>query len=341
MDLAPATLPNVCKMPGPPAPFVPTPLPNIGRSGDKLKKCTKKVLFEGKKVAIKGSYYMSIGDIASKGTGGGILSATTHGKTKFVAPGSMNVKAEGKNIQLLGDAMSNNGNTDNSATVPGNQQAPDVPQEIVIKLDCGGYPADEAPLWKQDKNPERWEVRPTQNGRSTRLPEHSDTNQLREAFRRRYDEGINPRERGLLRDLLQGPSPRPVRLPGTGAQIVEMITRLGQQIYSFARLGGRYTAYMPNFHHLRPTWAGGGNAPSNIWPVEPGHAPVGVHNWWNERLQRAVTPEQRNLLLGKTPPPTVNTISENNMGKMAEKCQNMDPPKKLVVEMDCPEAVSS
>ncbi len=32
--MSPATLPNVCKMPGPPAPFVPTPLPNIGKSGD-------------------------------------------------------------------------------------------------------------------------------------------------------------------------------------------------------------------------------------------------------------------------------------------------------------------
>jgi hypothetical protein len=30
--IAAATLPNVCKMPGPPAPFVPTPLPNIGKS---------------------------------------------------------------------------------------------------------------------------------------------------------------------------------------------------------------------------------------------------------------------------------------------------------------------
>lgn len=32
--IACATLPNVCKMPGPPAPVVPTPLPNVGRSGD-------------------------------------------------------------------------------------------------------------------------------------------------------------------------------------------------------------------------------------------------------------------------------------------------------------------
>jgi uncharacterized Zn-binding protein involved in type VI secretion len=152
MDLAPATLPNVCKMPGPPAPFIPTPLPNIGRSGDKLKKCTKKVLFEGKKVAIKGSYYMSMGDIASKGTGGGIVSATTHGKTKFVAPGSMNVKAEGKNIQLLGDAMTNNGNKNNSGTVPGNQQAPAVAMGAGEKaFKCAVKECDYMELSKQQK----------------------------------------------------------------------------------------------------------------------------------------------------------------------------------------------
>lgn len=126
-DTAAATLPNVCKMPGPPAPFVPTPLPNMGKSGDNLKKATSKVLFEGKKVAIEGSFYKSMGDMASKGTGGGLVSAATHGKTKFVAPGSMNVKAEGKNIQLLGDAMTNNGGSPaNSATAPGNVQATDA-----------------------------------------------------------------------------------------------------------------------------------------------------------------------------------------------------------------------
>jgi uncharacterized Zn-binding protein involved in type VI secretion len=110
-DIAAATLPNVCKMPGPPAPFVPTPLPNIGQSSDSLTDATTTVKIEGKKVAIKGSYYMSqpSPDVASQGTGGGIVSSTTQGKTAFVAPGSMDVKAEGKNIQLLGDAMTNNG----------------------------------------------------------------------------------------------------------------------------------------------------------------------------------------------------------------------------------------
>lgn len=106
-----ATTPNVCKMPGPPAPFVPTPLPNLGTSGDRLTDGTTTVKFEGKKVAIKGSYFMSqpSGDVASQGTGGGLISSRTQGKTEWLAPGSMDVKAEGKNIQLLGDAMGNNG----------------------------------------------------------------------------------------------------------------------------------------------------------------------------------------------------------------------------------------
>src|ERR1051326_8673285 len=80
-DKAPASLPNVCKMPGPPAPFVPTPLTNIGRSEDTSDGYTTTVLFEGKTVAIKGATYKSTGspDAASKGTGGGIVSSVEEG----------------------------------------------------------------------------------------------------------------------------------------------------------------------------------------------------------------------------------------------------------------------
>lgn len=104
-----ASLPNVCKMPGPPAPFVPTPLPNTGRSGKKLRKASKTVRFDGKKVATKGTYFMSFGDEPSKATGGGIMTGTTGGKTKFISPGSLNVKVEGKNVQLRTDLTTNNG----------------------------------------------------------------------------------------------------------------------------------------------------------------------------------------------------------------------------------------
>jgi hypothetical protein len=106
--IAQATLPNVCKMPGPPAPFVPTPLPNIAKSGNSPKDFSTTVLIEGNPVGIRGATFESIGDVASKGTGGGIVSANTQGPAKFISPGSMTVKIEGKNVHLLTDPMLNN-----------------------------------------------------------------------------------------------------------------------------------------------------------------------------------------------------------------------------------------
>lgn len=124
--VAAATVPNICKMPGPPAPFVPTPLPNIGRSALSPKGYTKNVLVENKQVAIRGASFGSQGDMASKGTGGGLISANTHGPTKFIGPGSLDVKFEGKNVQLLSDPMLNNcgpsGSPANAATLSGVMQ---------------------------------------------------------------------------------------------------------------------------------------------------------------------------------------------------------------------------
>jgi hypothetical protein len=69
-----------------------------------------------------------MGDAASKGTGGGIVSVNTHGPAKFIGPGSFDVKIEGKNVQYLGDPMLNNcgpsGNPTNAATLAGVIQAP-------------------------------------------------------------------------------------------------------------------------------------------------------------------------------------------------------------------------
>lgn len=129
--IAAATMPNVCKMPGPPAPFVPTPLPNIGRSGESPEGYSTTVKFAGETVAIRGATFKSQGDIASKGTGGGLVSANTHGITKFVGPGSMDVQVEGKNVQLLSDPMLNNcgpgGSPPNSATMTGVMQITSIP----------------------------------------------------------------------------------------------------------------------------------------------------------------------------------------------------------------------
>ncbi|QRK08423.1 DUF4150 domain-containing protein [Archangium violaceum] len=140
--VAAATLPNVCKMPGPPAPFVPTPLPNIGKSGDSPQGYSKTVTIDGNAVAITGASFGSQGDMASKGMGGGLISSNTHGPTKFLGPGSMNVKIEGKNVQLLGDPMLNNcgpsGSPANAATMTGIIQASGVMAVIYgDDLPCG------------------------------------------------------------------------------------------------------------------------------------------------------------------------------------------------------------
>jgi uncharacterized Zn-binding protein involved in type VI secretion len=123
MGVAAATMPNVCKMPGPPAPFVPTPLPNIAKSGDSPKGYSTSVKIEGNAVAIRGATFTSMGDMASKGTGGGLISSNTHGIAKFITPGSMTVKIQGKSVHLLGEPMLNNcgpsGNPPNAATMAG------------------------------------------------------------------------------------------------------------------------------------------------------------------------------------------------------------------------------
>lgn len=135
--IATATLPNICKMPGPPAPFVPAPLPNIGKSGDSPKDYSKKVKIEKKTVAIKGASFGSIGDMASKGTGGGMISANTHGPCKFISPGSMDVKFEGKNVHFLSDLVTNNGGPSgsppNAATMMGAIQVSGV--VYIVRVD--------------------------------------------------------------------------------------------------------------------------------------------------------------------------------------------------------------
>lgn len=134
---AKATLPNVCKMPGPPAPFVPAPLPNIAKSGSSPQGYSTTVKIEGNAVAIRGAMFESIGDMASKGTGGGLISANCHGPAKFITPGSMTVKIEGKSVHLFGEPMLNNcgpsGSPPNTgATMSGIDQRTEV-------ADCPGH----------------------------------------------------------------------------------------------------------------------------------------------------------------------------------------------------------
>lgn len=132
--IAKATLPNVCKMPGPPAPFIPSPLPNIAKSGSSPEGYSKTVKIEGDTVAIRGAMFESMGDIASKGTGGGLISANAHGPAKFITPGSLTVKIEGESVHLLGEPMLNNCGSSGSppntgATMAGLKQGDTDPKE--------------------------------------------------------------------------------------------------------------------------------------------------------------------------------------------------------------------
>lgn len=142
-SVAKATLPNICKMPGPPAPFVPAPLPNIAKSELSPKGYSTTVKIEGNTVAIRGATFESMGDIASKGTGGGLISANTHGPAKFITPGSLTVKIEGKSVHLLGEPMLNNcgpsGSPPNTGATMGGAKHDDLkPEQICdLEIDCG------------------------------------------------------------------------------------------------------------------------------------------------------------------------------------------------------------
>lgn len=148
--MAAATLPNICKMPPPPPPFCPTPLPNIGMSGKNPQRYSTTVKIEGQPVAIQGSTFDSVGDLASKATGGGIVSNNAEGPTAFIAPGSLDVKIEGRSVHYLGDQMLNNcgppGTPANSATLGG------VLQDILFAL------ADEDRTPCKDNGSHCWEV---------------------------------------------------------------------------------------------------------------------------------------------------------------------------------------
>jgi len=142
--VAKATIPNVCKMPGPPAPFVPSPLPNIAKSGNSPDGYSTSVKIEGEAIAIRGATFQSTGDEASKGTGGGLISANTQGIAKFILPGTMDVKIEGKGVHLKGDQVLNNcasgGSPPNTGATMSGADNPDGdeadPEELLQDIVC-------------------------------------------------------------------------------------------------------------------------------------------------------------------------------------------------------------
>ncbi len=102
--IAPA-FPDVCLTPSPTGPPIPVPYPNLARSADTAEG-TKSVIVEGNPVMVQDAVFAtSTGDEA--GSAGGVASATTKGKARFVNY-SFDVKLEGRCVARLGDPMTHN-----------------------------------------------------------------------------------------------------------------------------------------------------------------------------------------------------------------------------------------
>ena len=97
--------PDVCKTPAPPAPPIPIPYPNIGKSAD-TSDGPGSVKTDGKMPMVKGAKYSrSSGDEA--GTLKGIMSNMNMSECEFMMY-SFDVKFEGNNVCRLGDPLFHN-----------------------------------------------------------------------------------------------------------------------------------------------------------------------------------------------------------------------------------------
>ncbi|WP_321494435.1 DUF4150 domain-containing protein [uncultured Desulfobacter sp.] len=102
--------PDVCRVPAPPAPDIPTPFPNTGDSAQ-ARKTSQKVLFAGKPVLTeKSEIPKSQGDEA--GVNGGVVSGTNMDKIMF-KKGSSKVIIEGHGCIHLTSPTSHNGSNAN------------------------------------------------------------------------------------------------------------------------------------------------------------------------------------------------------------------------------------
>jgi len=111
MGIAKSTIPDVCKTPSPGGP-VPIPYPIIVSMSSDLKKGTKTVKVDGKKMAaVKGSEFSRCTGDEPGTAGGGVKSSTNMKEATWILY-SFDVKMDGKNSCRLSDKMMmNHGNT--------------------------------------------------------------------------------------------------------------------------------------------------------------------------------------------------------------------------------------
>jgi hypothetical protein len=115
---------DVCKVPAPPAPFVPTPFPNIAML-NQATGCSSKVKINNMPVFLKSSKIpMSTGD--EPGTLGGMVSGRFKGPAK-PQQASMKLKVEGKAVVYQTCMMGMNGDTPNTVGVC-------LPSEMSVKV---------------------------------------------------------------------------------------------------------------------------------------------------------------------------------------------------------------
>jgi len=99
--------PDVCFTLAPPAPPIPIPYPNIGRSAD-TSKGPKKVKTDKKMPMVKGAKYSkSAGDEAGFAGKKGLISSKNRASCEYLMY-SFDIKFEGKNVCRMGDPLFHN-----------------------------------------------------------------------------------------------------------------------------------------------------------------------------------------------------------------------------------------
>ena len=122
-------MPDVCQVPAPPAPPVPTPFPNIAQCTDgNPGTCTLKVKIMNMPALVANSMIMmSSGDEA--GTVGGVISGMIQGPGS-IKKGAMKVSFEGKPACTLMSMAAQNGASANAP--PGVQMAPSQAKVLIM-----------------------------------------------------------------------------------------------------------------------------------------------------------------------------------------------------------------
>ena len=119
--------PDVCKVPAPPAPPIPTPFPNIGQVSSAKKTSSKVKICKKGTVTKKSEIGSTNGDEA--GTLKGLISSTTGSKAVY-RMASSKVKVEGAPIETAMKMTAHNGSNPNAP--PGSQIAPSQTKVIIM-----------------------------------------------------------------------------------------------------------------------------------------------------------------------------------------------------------------